>query len=73
MPGHLTSAGPSTSRTINGSQRDLSAELLEVEAEQRVAGMGVWGPSTPSSRLRFREREIDRSLPLCSSHIPSSC
>ncbi|RXH97152.1 hypothetical protein DVH24_035820 [Malus domestica] len=29
MSGHLTSPGPSTSHTINASQRDLEAEVEE--------------------------------------------
>ncbi|KAM1664641.1 hypothetical protein ACFXTN_040130 [Malus domestica] len=34
MPGHLLSAEPSTSHTINVSQKDLGAELLEAEVEE---------------------------------------
>ncbi|KAB2601911.1 hypothetical protein D8674_002916 [Pyrus ussuriensis x Pyrus communis] len=35
MPGHLMSVESSTSRTINASQRDLGAELLEAEVDSR--------------------------------------
>ncbi|KAB2610899.1 extensin-like [Pyrus ussuriensis x Pyrus communis] len=41
---------------VQSSSR-LRLKKANLQAEQRAAGMGVWGPWTPCSRLRFRERE----------------
>ncbi|RXH68934.1 hypothetical protein DVH24_031267 [Malus domestica] len=43
MRGHLMSAGPSTSCTINASHRHLGTELLEAEVEEDPFAGGAKG------------------------------
>ncbi|TQD89449.1 hypothetical protein C1H46_024984 [Malus baccata] len=70
MRGHLMSAEPSTSRTINVSQKDLGAELLKAEVEEgqfagRAKGGGDEGLGAFDALLKVevqREREIPSTM-----------